>query len=37
MRVVITSQIPQLCGAINSVHNKTHEQKMTHKKRRLTN
>jgi len=32
-----TLQIPQLCGAIKSAHNTTHEQKITHKQRRLTN
>ena len=28
MNVVITLQIPQLCGAIKSAHNTTHEQKI---------
>lgn len=37
MNVGITLQIPQLCGAIKSANNRTHEQKITHKQRRLTN
>jgi hypothetical protein len=37
MNVGITSQIPQLCGAIKTVHNTTHEQKITHEQRRLIN
>ena len=37
MNVGITLQIPQLCGTINSTNNTTHERKITHKQRRLTN